>query len=129
MFGKPNWFRAKRIGWGLIPIRWQGWVYSAGWVGAIGLPFVLLMLRHQPLEATAWLGLAVSTLTYDVWQILRALNAPATSRPADAGVATVRRDEGVLYILDSQRVRGGRTSETGGSKAKLLTASRGGVLR
>ena len=29
MFGKPNWFRPKTFGWGLTPITWQGWAYTA----------------------------------------------------------------------------------------------------
>ena len=24
MFGKPQWFRPKAFGWGLVPITWQG---------------------------------------------------------------------------------------------------------
>src|SRR5439155_5752036 len=90
--------RPKKFGWGLVPIHWQGWTYTAGWVAAIGLPFLLLIGRHQALEATAWLGLSVSALTYDVWQILRAIRGP---QGKDVGVAT-RGDAGVLYILDSQ---------------------------
>src|SRR5207237_1611177 len=56
MFGKPQWFRAKTFGWGLVPVAWQGWIYTAGWVTAIGLPFLLLIGRHPALEAMAWMG-------------------------------------------------------------------------
>ena len=98
MFGKPQWFRPKTLGWGLVPVRWQGWGYTALWAAAIGLPFMLLVGRHQALEATAWLGLSVSALTYDVWQILRAIRLPQ-SAAEPAGLA--EKDDGVLYILDS----------------------------
>ena len=79
MFGKPQWFRPKAIGWGLIPISWQGWLYAGGWTGAISLPFLLLIGRHQPVEAMAWLTLGLGALTCDVWQILRGFRAPPAS--------------------------------------------------
>ena len=103
MFGKPHWFRAKSFGWGLVPIRWQGWVYSAAWIAAIGLPFVLLLLRHQPLEAAAWLSLSVGALTYDVWQILGVVRSHGSGAPR-ARAAGIQRDDRVLYISDSQSV-------------------------
>jgi hypothetical protein len=29
MFGKPQWFaRRKYLGWGVMPITWQGWAYT-----------------------------------------------------------------------------------------------------
>ena len=63
VLGKPHWFRAKTIGWGLVPIRWQGWAYAASWVAAIALPFLLFVVRHQAPEAMAWLTLSVGGLT------------------------------------------------------------------
>ena len=82
MFGNPQWFRAKAIGFGLIPIRCQGWAYSAAWVAAIGMPYWLLTARHQSLEALAWLTLATGTLAHDVWKIRVALRQPQQARPA-----------------------------------------------
>ncbi|MBW8883700.1 MAG: hypothetical protein JF612_02755 [Planctomycetia bacterium] len=102
MFGKPQWFRAKTVGWGLVPIRWQGWIYAACWVGGIALPFMLLLARHQPFEATAWIGLTVSALTYDVRQILGAIRGPLAPRRTYAGASNPSRKEAVLYISDSQ---------------------------
>ena len=102
MFGKPHWFKAKSIGWGLVPIRWQGWTYAACWVAGIALPFVLLLARHQPLEATAWLTLAISALTYDVWHILRAIRGPLASPSAYARTRNPPRKEPVFYISDSR---------------------------
>jgi hypothetical protein len=97
MFGKPQWFRPKTFGWGLVPVAWQGWLYTGGWLVAIGFPFFVLLGRHQALEAMAWLGVATGALAYDVGQILGALRGPrgnaATSPPGD---------DKVLYILDSQ---------------------------
>jgi hypothetical protein len=74
MFGQPQWFRPKKIGWGLSPICWQGWVYTVGWVSAIGLPFLVLTERHQPFEAAAWGTLGCLSLYYDIWKIRRAMN-------------------------------------------------------
>ena len=99
MFGKPQWFRPKTFGWGLVPVAWQGWIYAAGWMTAIGLPFLLLLGRHQALEALAWMGLSVGALTYDVWQILRAIRGPYGNAPA---AASAKSDDSVLYILDSR---------------------------
>ena len=95
MFGKPQWFRPKSIGFGVVPVSWQGWLYTGGWLGAVGLPFLLLLSRWQPLEAGAWLVLSLGALSYDVWQIRRALLTPVASAPP-------KTDDNVLYILDSQ---------------------------
>ena len=50
MFGKPQWFRPKAIGWGLTPISWQGWAYTALWSAAIAGPFLLLLVSGKPIE-------------------------------------------------------------------------------
>ena len=97
MFGKPQWFRPKTIGWGLVPISWQGWAYTGGWAAAIAGPFALLLTRQQPLEALTWMGLGIGALAYDVRQILRAKRS--SSRPA--AQATGKQDDNVLYILDN----------------------------
>ncbi len=98
MFGKPHWFRPKKVGWGLVPVSWQGWLYTGGWTGAIAVPFFLLLSRYQPLEAMAWMALSVGALFYDVWHIRRAMFAP----PQSAGGSPAKPEDNVLYILDSQ---------------------------
>jgi hypothetical protein len=100
MFGRSEWFRPKRIGWGLVPITWQGWLYSAGWVGAIMLPFLLLTGRQQPTEASVWMAIACGLLAYDVRQILRSYSG--SSDAATPAVATGAQGDNILYILDSQ---------------------------
>lgn len=99
MFGKPQWFRPKRFGWGLVPITWQGWLYSAGWLGTIMLPFLVLTGRQQPLEAGAWMTATIAALSYDVWQIMRGYRSPAAATAGNEAAA--KADDGVLYILDS----------------------------
>jgi hypothetical protein len=69
MFGNPKWFRSKAVGFGLAPLCVQGWLYAGGWAVAIGLPFLLLVTRHQGLEALVWLVLAFLGLTADVRKI------------------------------------------------------------
>lgn len=76
MFGKPSWFRPKAIGYGLKPVTWQGWVYSLAWAGVLLVPFWALLMRHQIVEALAWLGCSVAALGYDVWQIRRGMIPP-----------------------------------------------------
>ena len=66
------------------------------------MPFMLLLARHQPLEAAAWLALAISTLTYDVWQIMRAIREPLASPSAYARASVPPRKDRVLYISDSR---------------------------
>jgi hypothetical protein len=97
MFGKPQWFRPKSVGWGLVPITWQGWVYTTAWGGIAVLPFLLLLERHQATEAMTWMAFSLGALVYDVWHIRGAFRgskptATAASKPSD----------NVLYILDSQ---------------------------
>jgi hypothetical protein len=98
MFGKPEWFRDKKVGWGLNPITWQGWVYTAVWGAAIAGPFAVLLARPDPTiamdyrlaSAGLWLIVSLAGLVWDVWQIKRARNAPPVAA----------KKEPVLYIGD-----------------------------
>jgi hypothetical protein len=99
MFGNPQWFRPKAIGWGLVPVSFKGWLYTAGWIGAIAVPFLLLITRGQPLEAFAWMTLGVGAMAYDVRQILRSFRS--TDSATAATVSAPKRDDNVLYIGDS----------------------------
>lgn len=92
MFGKPEWFRDHRFGWGLSPATWQGWVYTTVWGMAMTGPFILLMGRGNEHGAGVWMAVAIAALIFDVWQIKRARNAPPP-------VAVVKKDP-VLYIGD-----------------------------
>jgi len=85
MFGNPQWFRPKAMGFGLVPVRWQGWAYSAAWVGTIGMPFWLLTARHQSLEAMMWLALAAGALAHDVWKIWAAARGTQPARQPATG--------------------------------------------
>ena len=102
MFGNPLWFRTKSLTFGLIPIRWQGWAYAAGWSSAIALPFLVLVGRHQALEALVWAGLSLSAFTYDVWRILQSFRRTKAAPSDPAAGRTSPRDDKVLYILDSR---------------------------
>lgn len=45
MIGKPQWFkRRKYLGWGLMPVTWQGWLYS------IILVAITIILINLPVE-------------------------------------------------------------------------------
>lgn len=88
MFGKPEWFREKKIGWGVVPITWQGWGYSALWMLVLACPFMALLARGQAVESLIWLVAAMGTLLFDVRQILRAKTTPD--------------DAEVLYIGDEE---------------------------
>lgn len=75
MFGQSSWFREKEMGWGLVPVTWQGWVYVVLWCAVLTGPFVLLLADEKPWEATIWLLLAVAVLLFDVWVIVAAIHA------------------------------------------------------
>lgn len=92
MFGKPHWFRKKKVGWGLRPITLQGWAYASVWAAALVLPFALLVLREQAIEAMIWAVAAGGLLLYDVRHIKLAMQPPQPSSPADD----------VLYIGDEE---------------------------
>ena len=100
MFGKPQWFRPKAIGWGLTPITWQGWGYTTLWAAAIAGPFVLLLASGKPVESLIWASLGLGALVYDVRQILIAMNPP---KPAAVAAAPAKPDDNVLYIMDDSQ--------------------------
>ena len=101
MFGKPAWFRPKKFGWGIVPITWQGWAYTAAWCAAIATPYILLEQRHQSLESLVWVGFGIGALVFDVRQILLAMQGGATTKLQPLPVAArPQPDDGILYILD-----------------------------
>ncbi len=84
MFGKPEWFRPKKLGWGIVPAVWQGWVYAIVWAFAIILPFVVLVERHQSVEAIIWLAITIMLLFREVREILSALRRADVADSAEA---------------------------------------------
>jgi hypothetical protein len=100
MFGNPNWFRPKAVGFGIVPTKWQGWAYSVAWGGTIGLPFWLLMARYQSLEALVWLTLATGSLAFDVWQMWTVLRRRSGSAGASPSQAFVTRRSVSCRALD-----------------------------
>jgi hypothetical protein len=90
MFGNPEWFRVKSVGWGLRPVSWRGWLYSIGWAAAIGLPFLALLGNRLGIEAIIWLAVAMSAFLWDVRQIVRQINGP---KPLDDDVLVIDDDE------------------------------------
>ncbi len=101
MFGNPDWFKPKTLGWGLTPTRWQGWAYTLAWISVIGVPFVLLLMRAQPAESFAWLTVTMGALIYDVRDIRRKMQRATFSSTAAIPTATAI-EKDVFYIGDSQ---------------------------
>lgn len=91
MFGKPEWFRDKKVGWGLVPVRWQGWVYSVIWCLVLAGPFALLVTRENIVGGVVWAAVMLAALVWDVRQIKRSRQLPTTA-PA--------KKDSVLYIGD-----------------------------
>ncbi len=91
MFGKPQWFRPKTVGWGLTPVTWQGWGFTLAWVLVILLPFWALALRLQWPEALLWVGVAIGLLCLEVRQILQQIRRSETEPPHALDDGTVQR--------------------------------------
>ena len=89
MFGNPQWFRPKAVGFGLVPTSWQGWAFSGAWLSTIGIPFWVLTTRHQAFEALIWLLMTTIALTYEVWQMWQTLRRPHRNQESP-NAATVR---------------------------------------
>lgn len=87
MFGKSEWFRPKTKGWGLHPIKWQGWLYTLAWMGVIAAPFAALVTRNQAGESLVWLMASLGIFGWDIWSIRRG------TQPAQSG-------HPVLYISE-----------------------------
>ena len=78
MFGKPEWFREKTVGWGLMPITWQGWAYVGAWIAVLLTPFFIFLLPMGMVpEAIVWLLVAIGALTLDVRAIIRQMRYDA----------------------------------------------------
>ena len=73
MFGKPRWFRPRVLGWGLTPITWQGWGYTAIWAGVLLGPYLWLVCRGEIWIASIVEATLIAVLVFDTWQILRAI--------------------------------------------------------
>jgi hypothetical protein len=85
MFGNPEWFRKKSVGWGLRPVCWRGWIYVVVWVAVICVPFIALLASHLLPEALIWVAVTFGVLLWDVRQAMRELTSPKKeSSAADA---------------------------------------------
>jgi hypothetical protein len=107
MFAKPNWFRAKAYAHGVAPASWQGWLYLAAVAAAVFLPTLVLIGRHQGLEALIWMAAIGALVGYDLWNVRRALTCPVATAVDDGrapgfastAAAPTRPDDGI-YFLD-----------------------------
>lgn len=79
MFGKPEWFRKKKTGWGLIPVATQGWAWAGGWLAAIVLPFWALVAADKTPEAGLWMAALIGLCVWEVRRIIKALDAAEAS--------------------------------------------------
>ena len=72
MFGKPEWFKENVWGWGITPVAWQGWAYTAAWVTIATVPYLAFYFSGRLPEALIWLAAMIVGLVWDVRQILAA---------------------------------------------------------
>lgn len=100
MFGNPDWFRPKTAGWGLTPIRWQGWAYALAWMAIIGFPFVLMLWWEMAPQSFVWLVVMCGGLIYDVRDIRRQMQRASFNETVRQPAPAPEKD--VLYIGDSE---------------------------
>ena len=93
MFGKPEWFKQTqaRIGWGLAPCCWEGWVYAGIWLAVLAIPFLILFWNSLFLESVIWVAASLVAVTLDTGAVRKAMSQ---ERPKDD----------VLYIDESETV-------------------------
>jgi hypothetical protein len=101
MFGKPEWFKDKAFGYGFHPVTWQGWVYTVGWLSFITFPFLLLIFRKQPLEATIWINASILALFFDVRQIKQERDRKLLS--GTSVEKTSQPEQSILFIEDETK--------------------------
>lgn len=93
MFGKPEWFQKKTVGWGLRPVTWKGWGYALVWASVICVPFVALLANAKVVESLIWVVAMMFALLWDVQHVMRDLDVPmAEIHDAD--------DEDDVLIID-----------------------------
>lgn len=80
MFGKPEWFKKKTWGWGLVPITREGWIYTGVAAGIVAVPFNLLLFTRGVPEAAIWMLASAGFLVWDVRQIIRAIDGPEPAK-------------------------------------------------
>ena len=71
MFGKPEWFKEKQFGWGLVPVSSRGWLYTGVWSVVIVAPFLVLLSMVKIPESLVWMGVSIGALTLDVRSIIK----------------------------------------------------------
>ena len=106
MFGKPEWFQKKSVGWGLRPVMWKGWLYAMFWAGVICIPFIALLANTKVVESLIWVVVMIFALLWDVQHVMREIDAPVGSphiEDADIDDATIEAEaveDDVLIIND-----------------------------
>ncbi len=98
MFGNPDWFRKKNVGWGLRPVQRQGWVYVLLWASAICVPFVALMVCGKVVESLVWVTAMMVALLWDVRKVIRDMDAPLDAEIASVDAEAGKEADDVLII-------------------------------
>jgi hypothetical protein len=62
---KKLWFRAKRYGWGWMPVSWEGWLVTLAYTALMVTYAVLISNNIQAHKGFNWLdGIGVVVYTY-----------------------------------------------------------------
>ena len=75
---KAYWFRAKRYGYGWVPVRWQGWAVLLAYVGGVAADAALLIRNHRP-----WFFAGLGILLIALFAVCKWKGEPATWRWGD----------------------------------------------
>lgn len=118
MFGRPDWFKTRTVSF-RTPATFLGWLYTAGWSAAIGIPTWMFLDSRRVPEAACWFAISSLALMWDRRHSRKTATAspppviasspeiihepprPAAPAPAAASAKT-QATESPFYISDAQ---------------------------
>ena len=99
MFGKPEWFRPHRIGWGMTPVTRAGWIYMTTWLSVVLLPAGILVTSRGVLESIIWFAAAGAMMMWDM------RNVRNTKTEAE-----IAKEEADLFVIDENETESRRVA-------------------
>lgn len=71
MFGNPKWFTLRKYtGWGLTPVTWQGWLYTALFVAPIAiLESISVAQNFKTVFTTVWVIIFLADIFHIMIQL------------------------------------------------------------
>ena len=115
----PSGFREKKVGWGLRPVSWKGWLYAIVWAAVICGPFMAMLASHLLIESLVWAVVMMFALLWDVQHVRRELNGTPHE---EADVLIIDEDTEPTRVISPH----GRTISTCGASPPSGKTATGG---